>query len=136
MLTGSADDATLVLATPLDISTFGSSTLTFDWSIELGLDSAEYLALDVSRDRGGSWTKSVRRLDGNVGAESTWHNKTVDLTLYVSSDLLIRFHSKVSSSREVADIDNVKIIGSNASIMTAASGRECLYPANLYIAQQ
>lgn len=108
---GYANNAVLTLAAPIDSSSYDSASLTFDWFIENGFDAGEYLALDVSSDGGASWTPDVRRLDGNVDLENTWHNETVDLTPYSSSDLLIRFRSLVSSPSEDANVDNVRITG-------------------------
>ncbi len=46
---GSADNATLTLATPEDLSGYASAQLTFDWLIENGLDGGEYLAAGCFR---------------------------------------------------------------------------------------
>ncbi len=108
---GWAYNATLTMATPIDLSGHTSNTLTFDWLIEKGFDSGEYLSLDVSTNGGSSWSYDVRRLSGNVDAENTWHSESVDLSGFASSNLLIRFRSYVSSSSEDANIDNVKIVG-------------------------
>ncbi len=106
---GSATNATLTTASAIDLGGMQSATLTFDWLIESGFDSGEYLALDVSTNGGASWNQDVRRLNGNVDAENTWHSETVDLTPYSSSNLKIRFRSKVSASDEDANVDNVRI---------------------------
>jgi len=111
---GSATDATLTLATPLDLSGYSSAELTFDWLIESSFDGGEYLSLDVSSNGGASWQMDMRRLSGNVDLENVWHSETVDLTPYISSHLLVRFRSKVSSSSEDADVDNVQIVGTMA----------------------
>ena len=112
---GQATNATLTQLTSIDTSGFTSTELTFDWLIEKGFDSGEYLSLDVSTDGGSSWTQDVRRLSGNMDAENTWHSETVDLSAYSASNLLVRFRSYVSGSREDANIDNVKIVGSSSS---------------------
>ena len=57
----------------------------------------------------------MRQLRGNVDAENTWHNETVDLAAYSSTNLLIRFRSSVSGSSEDADVDNVRIVGSSVA---------------------
>jgi hypothetical protein len=112
---GFANNTTLTLSTPVDISGFASAQLTFDWLIESGFDSGEYLSLDVSTNGGASWTQDVRQLRGNVDAENTWHNETVDLTAFSTTNLLIRFRSTVSGSSEDADIDNVRIVGNSSA---------------------
>ncbi len=108
---GSANNATMTTANVIDLSGMASATLTFDWLIESGFDSGEYLAIDISTNGGSSWTQDVRRLNGNVSAENVWHSETVDLTPYKSADLKVRFRSKVSASDEDANVDNVRIVG-------------------------
>lgn len=108
---GSATNATLTTANVIDLSGMASATLSFDWLIESGFDSGEYLAMDISTNGGLSWTQDVRRLNGNVSVEDVWHSETVDLTPYMSADLKIRFRSKVSASDEDANVDNVRIVG-------------------------
>ena len=70
--------------------------------------------LAVSSDGGVNWQTDVRRLSGNVDAVNTWHNESVDLTPYQSSNTMIRFRGKASRSKEDADVDNVKIEGTLA----------------------
>ena len=111
---GLANDATLTLASAINISGYSSATLTFDWLIESGFDRGEFLALDVSTNGGTSWQNNVRQLRGNVDAENTWHAETVDLTPFASANLLVRFRSKVSGSSEDANIDNIRISAGNA----------------------
>ena len=106
---GKASNATLTTVTPIDLSGYSTAELTFDWLIESGFDGGEYLSLDLSTDGGASWQTDVRRLNGNVDAENTWHSETVDLSSYTTSQLLVRFRSKVSRSNEDANVDNVKI---------------------------
>ena len=108
---GRASNATLMLGSPIDLSSYDSATLTFDWLIESGFDSGEYIALDVSSDGGATWTNSVRQLNGNSDPENQWQSESVDLTPYTSSNVLIRFRAQVSLSSEDANIDNVKITG-------------------------
>ncbi len=42
------------LTAPIDLSGYSSAELTFDWLIESGFDSGEYLSLDVSSDGGAT----------------------------------------------------------------------------------
>lgn len=108
---GKANNATLSLASPIDLTGYENAQLTFDWLIESGFDSGEYLSLDVSTNGGSSWQNDVRRLSGNVDAENVWHSEMVDLTAFASTNTVIRFRSKVSSSTEDANVDNVRITG-------------------------
>ena len=111
---GSANNATLTLATPLNLSGYTSAELSFDWLIESGFDGGEYLTLDVFN--GTTWVNDVRRLNGNVDPENVWHSETVDITPFASASTLIRFRSKVSSSTEDANLDNVSITGVVANL--------------------
>ena len=79
---GSASNATLTMYTPIDLSAFTSVQLTFDWLIESGFDSGEYLGIDISTDGGANWQNDVRRLSGNVDSEDVWHSESVDLLAY------------------------------------------------------
>lgn len=108
---GRATDATLTLSMPLDVSGYASATLTYDWLIESGFDGSEYVSLDVSSDGGATWHTDVRRVDGNVDAKNSWHSESVDLTPYASSNVVVRFRAKASQSSEVANVDNVQIVG-------------------------
>ena len=70
---------------------------------------------DGSRD--GSW-QQVRTLNGNVDQENVWHQETVDLGDYQSSDFKIRFRAKVSGSREDGNVDYVQIVASGPDTET------------------
>lgn len=120
---GFASNATLTMATSVDLSGYSAGQLTFDWLIEFGFDTGEFLALDISTNGGATWSNDVRRLnglDGNASTEDVWHSETVDLTSYLSSNLRIRFRSTVSGSAEDANIDNVQIIGRSTSSSSAS----------------
>ncbi len=115
---GSAIDATLTLSNSIDMTGYVGGELTFDWLIENGFDSGEFLALDILK-QDGSWDSDVRRLRGNVDTENVWHSETVDLAPYLSANLKIRFRCTVSASDEDANIDNVKLVGLNNSVNSA-----------------
>ncbi|HBE70599.1 MAG TPA: hypothetical protein DDW52_20835, partial [Planctomycetaceae bacterium] len=108
---GYANNATLTLSDPVDLSGYDAAELTFDWLIESRFDSGEYLALDISSDGGSSWNTSVLQLDGNSDPENQWQSETVDLIPYKSSEVVIRFRAKASRGNEDANIDNVQITG-------------------------
>jgi hypothetical protein len=96
------------MAQPVDMSPYGSAELTFDWLIESGFDTGEYVALDFSPD-GSNWTE-IKRLRGNVDQENTWHNETMDIDpAYLTDRFTIRYRAYVSGSREDANVDNVQL---------------------------
>jgi subtilisin len=105
---GRAKDATLTLATPIDLNGKTRATLTFSWFIEKYWGSGEYIALDIFD---GSWHE-FKCLRGNVDSENVWHDETIDLSAYMVSNFKIRFRAQVSSSREDGNVDNVTIITS------------------------
>ncbi len=107
---GSASNATLTLANPLDLSGYSTAELTFSWYIESSWDTGEYIAVDVYN---GSW-QEVDRLQGNVDVENTWHHETISLDNYLTAGTQIRFRASVSDSTEDGNVDNVKIVGTLA----------------------
>lgn len=108
---GRATNATLTTANSIDLSNMQSATLTFDWLIERGYDTNEFLSLDISTNGGSTWQNDMRRLSGNVDSENTWHTETVDLSGYQTNELKFRFRSTVSRSSEDANIDNISVVG-------------------------
>ncbi|XZE36473.1 PKD domain-containing protein [Pirellulaceae bacterium SH501] len=123
---GTATNATLTTANGIDLTGLDSAQLTFDWLIESGFDSGEFLSLDVSTNGGATWIQDVRRLNGNVSPENVWRTETVDMTPYMTANTKIRFRSTVSASDEDANVDNVLITGivsgPNASPIANAGG--------------
>ncbi|MFC1716754.1 tandem-95 repeat protein [Candidatus Poribacteria bacterium] len=109
---GSASDATLTMANPINLAGKSDPTLTFSWFIESRWDSGEYIALDVSDDGGVSWHE-IGVLRGNVNTEGVWHHESVNLSAYMVSNFKIRFRAKVSKSNEDGNVDNVRIASTN-----------------------
>lgn len=103
---GRASDAS-ISSSAIDLGGSTSAVIEFDWFIERGLDSGEYIALDVSKDGGNSW-QEMRILRGNVDAEDTWHSEVVAVTGI--SSLAIRFRGTMSRSSEDANIDNIRVV--------------------------
>jgi len=117
---GSASNATITIAAPIDLTPYASAQLSFDWLIESGLDSGEYLALDLFN--GTSW-QEVARLSGNVDAENTWHNEVLTIDgQYLVSNFQLRFRAKMSGSDEDANVDNVQLIGTQRNTAPTAIG--------------
>lgn len=104
---GLATDAKLSIASPVDLRPYGSAEITFDWLIESGLDTGEYLALDLYN--GAVW-QEVAKLRGNVDPENTWRHEV--LTIYgdyLVENFQLRFRAKMSGSDEDANVDNVQL---------------------------
>ena len=105
---GLASNAQLI-SSPINLQGASAATVRFDWFIESGLDIGEYLAFDVSKDGGATWTEHAR-LRGNVDQENLWHNAQIDLGgLAGISTIQLRFRGQMSGSDEDANVDNVRI---------------------------
>ena len=110
---GQATNATLTSATT-DMSAYGTAELSFDWYIESGFDSGEYLAIDFKRDD-GQWIE-IKRLRGNVDAENTWHNERFQLDPeFLHEDFQFRYRAYVSRYNEDANVDNVQLLATSLS---------------------
>ncbi|MBM4090052.1 MAG: tandem-95 repeat protein [Planctomycetes bacterium] len=108
---GSASDATLTVASSIDLTPYGSAELTFDWYIESSLDAGEYLAVDLFN--GITWTE-VARLRGDVDAENVWHQPYVQIPSdHLVSNFQFRFRAKMSGSDEDANVDNVQLVATS-----------------------
>jgi PKD repeat protein len=106
---GSASDAQL-FSVPINLNGATTAVITFDWLIESGLDTGEYLAFDTSTDGGTSWVEQGR-LRGNVDRENFWHNAEFELTnLPPGSSLRLRFRGRMSASDEDANVDNISVM--------------------------
>ena len=92
---------------PIDLQGRTAATITFNWLIESGLDSGEYIAFDVSTNGGSSWTERAR-LRGNIDPEDKW--QTVQIDLSGISSLRLRFRGRMSSYSEDADVDEVRVV--------------------------
>ncbi len=108
---GSASDAVLTIASPINLTPYGSAELSFDWLIESGLDTGEYVALDLFN--GTSW-QELGKLRGNVDAENVWHSPVINIDgSYLVSNFQFRFRAKMSGSDEDANVDNVRLIATS-----------------------
>ncbi len=123
---GSASNATITIAQPLNLTPYDSARVSFDWLIESGLDTGEYLALDFFN--GSSW-QEVAKLSGNVDTENTWHNELLTIDgQYLVSNFQLRFRAKMSGSDEDANVDNVKLFATPPN--TAPTGIGDAYAVN------
>ncbi len=106
---GSASNATITVAAPIDLTPYERAQLSFDWLIESGLDTGEYLALDYFN--GSSW-QEVAKLSGNVDTENVWHHEVLTVDgAYLVGNFQFRFRAKMSGSDEDANVDNVQLLG-------------------------
>ncbi len=108
---GSAKNATITMANTINLAGKIGATLNFSWFIESNWDSNEYICLDIFSN--GVWNNGVpkteRCLDGNFDTENVWHDVSLSLSSYLTSDFKIRFRAKVSDSSEDGNVDKVVI---------------------------
>jgi predicted methyltransferase len=76
-------------------------TLSFKYQTT-GLDSGEYLAVDVYN--GSTWTQ-VASYTGTAAAT----NKSINVTSYQSTNFKVRFRTKMNAADEYAYMDNVSV---------------------------
>jgi len=112
---GRARNATLTIASAIDLSAKASATLSFSWFIERSWDAGEYIKLDMFYH--GAWREGVFSINGarRTVAEDRWIDISIDLDEnYFSgsmpSDFKIQFRTNVSSSFEDGNVDNIKIV--------------------------
>jgi subtilisin family serine protease len=106
---GRATDAQL-FSVPISLNGATTAVITFDWLIESGLDTGEYLAFDTSTDGGTTWLERGG-LRGNVDRENLWHSARFELTgLPSGSSLRLRFRGRMSASDEDANVDNISVM--------------------------
>lgn len=105
---GRATDAALT-SKSIDLSQYASADVSFRWYIEGGFDTGEYLAVDTWN--GSEWTE-FSRIKGNESTENLWSHRSLKLAAeYLTADFRIRFRAQVSSSREDANVDDVRVYG-------------------------
>jgi len=99
----------ITMNSPIDLkSAYQSATLTFWRYVDNNLDNGEFLRVQVFD--GNNWI-TVASWTNAAGDDDTWHQETVDLSLYLVDDFNLRFVSKESSSSEEVEIDDVLITG-------------------------
>ncbi len=98
----------LTLRNSVDLSGYSAATLEFHRYVDRGLDSGEYLKVEVGNDN--IWTEIFKWTDG-TGDDGTWHKESYNLSNYLNNGFKVRFVTEQSSSREDVGVDNVKITG-------------------------
>lgn len=111
-----ADDCdtscTITLGTALNLSSYSSATLTFQYYLSENLDSGEFLRVEAYN---GSWTQ-VLNLASEADDDSAWHTASVNLSSYLVSNFRLRFVTQASGTTESVEIDDVVISGQSASV--------------------
>jgi len=90
--------------------------LSYYWWIDRGLDSGEYLALDLYD---GSWHYDVLRLNGNVDAENTWHGVDYNVSENLNTNtnsFRIQYDTLENLANEDVYVDTISLISDCQSI--------------------
>ena len=97
---------TLTLKNPLDLSGYDSATLSFLRFVDYGLDTGEYLTVELYD--GTSWNQVYRWTHGS-GDDNRWHAESYDLSSYLVSGFKVRFVAHMSFHNEDVQLDDIVI---------------------------
>jgi hypothetical protein len=100
----------------LNLSTYPSASLSFQYFMSINLEAGEYLRLDGSNNNGVTWTQLFIR---NTEAEqdSIWHAASVALpSTYMVNNARFRFVTTSSQTDEATEVDDIRIIVPPASV--------------------
>ena len=121
---------TVELKDSVDLTGYGSASLSFWRFVDSGLDRDEYLRVDVFD--GSSW-KPIFHWSGNLGGDdNTWHHESYDLSQYLgTSNFSIRLVTQQSYYNEDVQVDNVLITASpGIPTVTSPSATYSVYVAD------
>ncbi len=105
---------TITMDSTVNLSSYGSATLTFQYYLSENLDNGEFLRVEAHN--GSSWSQ-ILNLASEAADDSTWHTATVSLNSYVGvSNFRLRFVTTESETNEGVEIDDVSITGVPASV--------------------
>jgi len=109
-------NATITLASPIDLSSSNSPVLTF-WHRYFVRSGSDYCHVEISEDGGFNWSE----LASYTGYNRTLFPEQIDLSNYKTSPILIRFRLRDNGDQYVYDgwyIDDVSINEENTSQTT------------------
>jgi hypothetical protein len=96
----------LTQTTGLNLSSYSSATLSFQYYVDEDMDTGEYLKAEAYN--GSSWTQIMNKVS-EADDDSTWHTFSLDLASYLVNGFKVRFTTQESSSTEAAEIDDVTV---------------------------
>ena len=96
----------ITMSAAVNLSSYSSAILEFDRFVDRGLDTSEYLKVQVGNN--GQYADVFNWTHRN-GDDHTWHHETLNLSDYLSSGFKVRILTEQSSSSEDINIDNVII---------------------------
>ena len=104
----------LTLKDSVDLTSYSKATLSLWRFVDSGLDSGEYLKVELYD--GTSWRTAYDWSEGR-GNTNKWHSESYDLASYLTaSEFKIRLVTKQSSTNEDIQLDDVVITGTSHSI--------------------
>ncbi len=92
-----------------DLSSCATATLKFNYRRKEFVDTANYVAVDVSADGGSTWTE-VDRLQGSTD-DTVYQSASYDISAYMAANTQIRFLTAPTlDNSDKLFIDNVEIV--------------------------
>lgn len=94
------------VAREINLSTYTTATLSFDYSESGRWESDDFFDVYVSKDGGLNWTR-VKSFQDDQGA--TTQSLSIDVSAYVSSNFRVAFVERANRADEIFYIDNVQV---------------------------
>ncbi len=99
-----------------DLSSYGTATLSFDYSESGSWEDTDFIDVWVSANGGGNWDKIISF--NNDQGSSVKSYPPYDISAYMASNFRLAFVERANDRREIFYVDNVKI----EACGTAAAG--------------
>ncbi|MFK5959675.1 MAG: choice-of-anchor D domain-containing protein [Lutibacter sp.] len=107
-------DVTIITSPTIDLTSYTSPTLTFDYHMYSSNFSSDVGTLDVEINvNGGGWTTNIfSKIGSQNSSQSSWITATIDLTAYQGNSIQLRvIATRAGSWRGDIAFDNVKVTG-------------------------
>lgn len=99
---------TITLEDALDLSSYASASLSFQWYLDSDLDAGEYLRAQVHN--GSTWTEIFNK-SAEADDDGSWHSETINLASYLVNGFRVRFITSQSETNEAVEVDDVTVTG-------------------------
>ena len=99
----------LTMTTAIDLTNYSSASLEFWRFVDAGLDTNEYLSVQIGNN--GVYTEIFKWTHGD-GDDHTWHKESYNLSSYLNSaSFTVRILTEQSKSSEDVAVDKINIVG-------------------------
>ena len=107
----------IIHSAAIDLSNYLDAQLSFWRFVDDGLDSGEYLKVEISNDNGTNWNQVFYWTDGS-GDDNLWHQESLQLdTSYLTDNFVIQFNASASLSSEEVEVDDVLVSGTKPFVI-------------------